>query len=257
MRSIYTAALSVASDNSFILGSAPIDKCPGPQVGSYNPGSDDPLAVIVPRPGLCSASYSVSFDCSWKDHHFFSFSASVHHRHDLSSINSVPFLPNPALLSVASAIATATLESIKACSVPHTCTGSGPPRPVMHVMPVNSKIISKPDRCLTHGRRPPQSQNTLNSVPLMPRHTRSPGLYMGPGFHAAAAAELSPISTPRVKVTMVGPDGVVNDIKAVAKTQHHNLDAPRTKRFSVTYSGRRGAASIQLSGMPPAKGSSE
>ncbi|GJU95817.1 hypothetical protein Tco_1320573 [Tanacetum coccineum] len=34
----------------------------------------NPLAVIAPRPGLCSASYSVGFDCSWKDHHsFFSF----------------------------------------------------------------------------------------------------------------------------------------------------------------------------------------
>ncbi|GKA52876.1 hypothetical protein Tco_0746191 [Tanacetum coccineum] len=34
----------------------------------------NPLAVIAPRPGLCSASYFVGFDCSWKDHHtFFSF----------------------------------------------------------------------------------------------------------------------------------------------------------------------------------------
>ncbi|GKF98121.1 hypothetical protein Tco_0296904, partial [Tanacetum coccineum] len=34
----------------------------------------NPIAVTTPRPGLCSASYSVGFDCSWKDHHtFFSF----------------------------------------------------------------------------------------------------------------------------------------------------------------------------------------
>ncbi|GKG10488.1 hypothetical protein Tco_0341888, partial [Tanacetum coccineum] len=31
----------------------------------------NPLAVVAPRPGLCSASYSVGFDCSWKDHHTF------------------------------------------------------------------------------------------------------------------------------------------------------------------------------------------
>ncbi|GKG15372.1 hypothetical protein Tco_0357695, partial [Tanacetum coccineum] len=42
----------------------------------------NPLAVIAPRPGLCSASYSVGFDCSWKDHHtFFSFMPDVQHRH--------------------------------------------------------------------------------------------------------------------------------------------------------------------------------
>ncbi|GJZ84428.1 hypothetical protein Tco_0649767 [Tanacetum coccineum] len=42
----------------------------------------NPLAVIAPRPGLCSASYSVGFDCSWKDHHtFFSFLPDVQHRH--------------------------------------------------------------------------------------------------------------------------------------------------------------------------------
>ncbi|GKG38755.1 hypothetical protein Tco_0460467, partial [Tanacetum coccineum] len=44
----------------------------------------NPLAVIAPRPGLCSASYSavVGFDCSWKDHHtFFSFLLDVQHRH--------------------------------------------------------------------------------------------------------------------------------------------------------------------------------
>ncbi|GKD19717.1 hypothetical protein Tco_1208875, partial [Tanacetum coccineum] len=41
----------------------------------------NPLAVIAPRPGLCSASYSVGFDCSWKDHHtFFSFLPDVQHR---------------------------------------------------------------------------------------------------------------------------------------------------------------------------------
>ncbi|GJU51278.1 hypothetical protein Tco_1220833 [Tanacetum coccineum] len=33
-------------------------------------------------PGLCSASYSVGFDCSWKDHHtFFSFLPDVQRRH--------------------------------------------------------------------------------------------------------------------------------------------------------------------------------
>ncbi|GJV27207.1 hypothetical protein Tco_1383655 [Tanacetum coccineum] len=44
----------------------------------------NPLAVIAPRPGLCSASYSavVGFDCSWKDHHtFFSFMPDIQRRH--------------------------------------------------------------------------------------------------------------------------------------------------------------------------------
>ncbi|GKG04538.1 hypothetical protein Tco_0314925 [Tanacetum coccineum] len=44
----------------------------------------NPLAVIAPRPGLCSASYFavVGIDCSWKDHHtFFSFLPDVQHRH--------------------------------------------------------------------------------------------------------------------------------------------------------------------------------
>ncbi|GKB11111.1 hypothetical protein Tco_0845034 [Tanacetum coccineum] len=42
----------------------------------------NPFAVIAPRPGLCSASYSVGFDCSWKDHHsFFSFLPDVQHKH--------------------------------------------------------------------------------------------------------------------------------------------------------------------------------
>ncbi|GKG26043.1 hypothetical protein Tco_0399189 [Tanacetum coccineum] len=49
----------------------------------------NPLAIIAPRLGLCSASYSavVGFDCSWKDHHtFFSFLPlpDVQHRHGSS-----------------------------------------------------------------------------------------------------------------------------------------------------------------------------
>ncbi|GKF98015.1 hypothetical protein Tco_0293836, partial [Tanacetum coccineum] len=43
----------------------------------------NPLAVIAPRPGLCSTScfVVVGFDCSWKDHHtFFSFLPDVQHR---------------------------------------------------------------------------------------------------------------------------------------------------------------------------------
>ncbi|GJV41597.1 hypothetical protein Tco_1420037 [Tanacetum coccineum] len=42
----------------------------------------NPIAVTTPRPGPCSASYSVGFDCSWKDHHsvYFSFFADVQHR---------------------------------------------------------------------------------------------------------------------------------------------------------------------------------
>ncbi|GJS51880.1 hypothetical protein Tco_0625242 [Tanacetum coccineum] len=42
----------------------------------------NPLAVIAPRPGLCSASYSIGFDYSWKDpHSFFSFLPDIQHRH--------------------------------------------------------------------------------------------------------------------------------------------------------------------------------
>ncbi|GKA69894.1 hypothetical protein Tco_0775958 [Tanacetum coccineum] len=55
--------------------------------------------VVVGRPpGLCSASYSVDFDCSWKDHHsFFSFLPDVQHRKGLilqsiSVVNSNNFL---------------------------------------------------------------------------------------------------------------------------------------------------------------------
>ncbi|GKD23798.1 hypothetical protein Tco_1225501, partial [Tanacetum coccineum] len=45
------------------------------------------IAVTTPRPGLCSASYSVvvGFNYSWKDHHtFFSFLPDVQHRHGSS-----------------------------------------------------------------------------------------------------------------------------------------------------------------------------
>ncbi|GJZ11932.1 hypothetical protein Tco_0546691 [Tanacetum coccineum] len=45
------------------------------------------FAVIAPRPGLCSPSYSavVGFNCSWKDHHtFFSFLPDIQHRHGSS-----------------------------------------------------------------------------------------------------------------------------------------------------------------------------
>ncbi|GKG39157.1 hypothetical protein Tco_0463302, partial [Tanacetum coccineum] len=45
----------------------------------------NPVAVTTPRPGLCSASYSVGSDGSWKDHHpFFSFLPDVQHRHESS-----------------------------------------------------------------------------------------------------------------------------------------------------------------------------
>ncbi|GKG03599.1 hypothetical protein Tco_0311235, partial [Tanacetum coccineum] len=45
----------------------------------------NPIAVITPRLGLCSASYSVGFYCSWKDHHsLFSFLPDVQHRHESS-----------------------------------------------------------------------------------------------------------------------------------------------------------------------------
>ncbi|GKG30014.1 hypothetical protein Tco_0419912, partial [Tanacetum coccineum] len=41
----------------------------------------NPIAVTAPRPGMRSASYSVGFDCSWKDHHsFFSFLPDVQYR---------------------------------------------------------------------------------------------------------------------------------------------------------------------------------